>query len=195
MKTLTEQKAEIRKEITNNIKALQNRYLRMAGAAIGERLISLPEYQAAKTVLAFASIAAEPDMWPFLWRVPVDGKRLALPVCVGPGIMEFHAVTDLDTLTQGKYGIMEPPAECASLPPETIDFAVIPCVTCNRSGDRLGHGGGYYDRFLAVYTGPAAVVCPEALLREDIPVGPLDRPVPIVVTENAIYRRKKEKTL
>ena len=128
-------------------------------------------------------------MWPFLRRVLSDGKRLALPACTGPGVMEFRAVTDLNALAPGRYGILEPSTECESVPPETIDFAVIPCVTCNRAGDRLGHGGGYYDRFLAAYTGPAAVVCPEALMGEDIPIGQLDKPVPIVVTERDTFRR------
>lgn len=189
MKTLTEQKAEIRKEIANEIDALPQECLRSAGAGIGERLISLPEYRAAGTVLAFASTNAEPDIWPFLRRVLADGKHLALPVCTGPGLMEFRVVTELDTLASGRYGILEPSAESELVSPEAIDFAMIPCVTCNRAGDRLGRGGGYYDRFLAVYAGPAAAVCPEALMREAIPIGPLDRPVPIVVTERDIYRR------
>ena len=185
----TEQKAKLRKEIANAVKVLPEGYLRSAGAGIGERLAALPEYRAAKTVLAFASTALEPDIWPFLRRVLADGKRLALPVCSGPGLMEFRAVTDLDALAPGRYGILEPPAECEPVPPRAIDFAVIPCVTCNGAGDRLGHGGGYYDRFLTAYNGPAAVVCLEALMREDIPIGPLDKPVPIVVTERDTYRR------
>ena len=149
MKILNEQKIELRKEIANTIKALPVGYLRRAGAGIGERLASLPEYRAAKTVLAFASTAAEPDIWPFLRRALADGKSLALPVCVASGVMVFRAVTDLDALAPGKYGIPEPPAESALVPPEAIDFTVIPCVTCDKAGDRLGHGGGYYDRFLA----------------------------------------------
>ena len=187
--SVTEQKEGLRKEIANAVKALPEGYLRRAGAGIGKRLASLPEYRAAKTVLAFASTAAEPDIWPFLRRVLADGNRLALPVCIGLGVMEFRVVTGLDRLIPGRYGILEPTGEYTLVPPEAIGFAVIPCVTCNRAGDRLGHGGGYYDRFLAVYTGPAAVLCPEALTREDIPIGPLDRPVSIVVTERDIYRR------
>ena len=189
MTTLIDEKSILRRTIADAVKSLPDEYLLMAGTAIGERLAALPEYQAAKTVLAFASIAAEPDIWPFLRQVLADGKRLALPVCIGPGIMELRAVADLDMLAPGRYGIMEPPADSELVPPEEISFAVIPCVTCSRTGDRLGRGGGYYDRFLAGYTGPAAVVCPAALMREDIPIGPWDRPVPIVVTERDTYRR------
>ena len=191
MKSLPEQKLKLRKEIAAAVNLLSKDYLRMAGAAIGKRLAALPEYRVAGTVLAFASTANEPDIWPFLRRVLADGKHLALPVCTGPGLMEFRVVTELDTLASGRYGILEPPAESELVPPEAIDFAVIPCVTCNVAGDRLGHGGGYYDRFLAVYAGPAAAVCPKTLMREAIPIGPLDRPVPIVVTERDTYRRQK----
>ena len=58
-----------------------------------------------------------------------------------------------------------------------------PVVTCNYLGQRLGHGGGYYDRFLSQYRGGTVLLCRELLIRQEIPVEPHDYPVPWVLTE------------
>ena len=63
-----------------------------------------------------------------------------------------------------------------------------PCLSCDRQGNRLGQGGGYYDRFFARYHGPAALLCREKLVSEEIPVEPHDKRFELIVTENAVYR-------
>ena len=84
-------------------------------------------------------------------------------------------------------GPSETPAESPSLSPDQVDLAAIPCVTCSREGRRLGRGGGYYDRFLSRYRGAAVLVCRERLLRQEIPFGLHDCPVPYVMTEAGLF--------
>ena len=170
------------------VRALPEGYLHEAGMGISEMLLSLPEYKTAGTVLAFASTEREPDIWPFLAQVLRDGKLLALPVCTAPGVMECRSVTDLDQLDPGMYGILEPRKGSPLILPKEIGLVVVPCVSCDREGRRLGRGGGYYDRFLAAWHGAAVCVCPEELLREDIPAEPWDIAVPMVAKEKKIYR-------
>ena len=186
--TVAERKRELRREISEAARMLPEDYLRKAGEGLCEMLLSLPEYQTAETVFAFASTDKEPDIWPFLAQTLRDGKRLALPVCTAPGVMECRAVVDLGQLRPGRYGIPEPREGSPLVLPNDIDLAVVPCVTCDREGHRLGHGGGYYDRFLAAYQGAAVCVCPETLLRESVPAEPWDIAVPMVATEKKIYR-------
>ena len=91
------------------------------------------------------------------------------------------------SLSPGRYGLLEPTADTPVIPVDAIDFAVLPCVTCNYLGQRLGHGGGYYDRFLSQYRGGTALLCRELLIRQEIPVEPHDYPVPWVLTERGLY--------
>lgn len=185
---LTEEKQALRQRVRRQTAAVSPEYLKYAGQKITAWLVDCPEYQQARTVMGFVSMKTEADMLPFLRRTLGDGKRLVVPLCTAPGYMEARLINGMDDLRPGSYGILEPKAKCPQLAPEEIEFAVIPCVACDRWGNRLGHGGGYYDRYLAMYTGPAALVCPEALLQPSIPMEPLDRPVGLVVTELGIYR-------
>lgn len=190
---LTEEKRALRAQIRSRIAGLPAGYLREAGARIGDLVAQCPEYREAGTVMAFVSTAAEADLTPFLRRVLRDGKRLALPLCTGPGIMEARAVADLAQLRPGRYGIPEPGPMCPLLAPQALDLVVVPCVSCDLQGNRLGRGAGYYDRYLPRCGGKAIVICPEKLLRPRIPVSPLDRRVPVVVTERGICRTEEGK--
>ena len=118
-----------------------------------------------------------------LERILSEGKELCVPLCIGPGRMECRRVQDLSVLRPGSYGIPEPPPEAPAAVPEDIDLAIVPCVGAAADGRRLGRGGGYYDRFLARYTGSALLLCRERLLCPDIPREAHDICVPAVSTE------------
>ena len=185
---MDEEKQAMRREAAEKARALPAGFLHQAGRTIASVVAALPEYARARTVMAFAGTDREIDTAPLLARILSDGKRLALPLCTGPGRMEARLVSDPARLRPGAYGIMEPEADWPRVPPDMVDLVVVPCAACDRSGRRLGHGGGYYDRYLAAYEGAAVLVCPEALVAERVPQGPFDRPVPILVTEKAVYR-------
>ena len=83
--------------------------------------------------------------------------------------------------------LLEPKEDCAIVDVDNVDFAILPCLTCNHAGQRLGKGGGYYDRFLSHYRSGTVLLCREKLIREEIPVEPHDYPVPWVLTEVGMY--------
>lgn len=185
--TRQEEKLRLRRTIRNLTDQLSPRYLEVSGRAIAARLLAMPEYRAAGTVFCFAGAGREVDTRPILEDALGSRKALCVPLCTGPGQMELRRITALEQMASGTYGIPEPPADSPLLQPDEVDFAVLPCVTCSRGGRRLGHGGGYYDRFLARYRGGAVLLCRERLLREEIPVEPHDCPVPWVLTERGLY--------
>lgn len=185
--TKQEEKQRLRRTVRDLEAQLSPRYKAASSRAIAAHLLAMPEYQAAGTVFCFVGTAREIDTRPILADALAAGKALCVPLCTAPGIMELRRITALDALSPGAYGILEPPAGAPAVGVDEVDFAVLPCVTCDRLGRRLGKGGGYYDRFLAHYRGGSVLLCREKLIREEIPVEPHDYPVPWVLTERGLY--------
>lgn len=185
--TRPEEKQQLRRTIRALERQLSPRYKAESGRAIAAHLLAMPEYQAAGTVFCFVGTEREIDTRPILEDALERGKRLCVPLCTGDGVMELCAITDLRQLSPGAYHIPEPPAQAPAVPIDEVDFAILPCVTCNHWGHRLGQGGGYYDRFLAHYRGGTVLLCREKLIREEIPLEPRDMPVPWVLTERGLY--------
>lgn len=180
----TEKKKQIRKEIKAEILKLTEDYCSAASAEICCRVTELPEYKQAKTVFCFVGGFGEPDTMKFIRNALQDGKRVGVPLCMSDGIMEVREIKNPDTdLQTGAYGILEPAPLAALIAPEEIDFALLPCVTCDRSGNRLGHGKGYYDRYLAASKFPTCMICFDRLVREDIPMDVFDKRADVVITE------------
>jgi 5-formyltetrahydrofolate cyclo-ligase len=123
-----------------------------------------------------------------------SGQRgMEKPHGAGPGglpggVMEaclIHSRGDL--LQKPPFGLWEPAAEAPALPPGALDFALIPCIACDRSGRRLGRGGGYYDRFLAGRGFTKAAVCRQNMLLDELPHEAHDEKVDYIVTETGVY--------
>ena len=123
-----------------------------------------------------------------LRRILDEGNTLVLPRCGAEHAMALCRVETLEQLAPGAYGILEPVEGCGVLAPEEIELTITPCLSCDRQGNRLGQGGGYYDRFFARYHGAAALLCREKLMAEAVPVEAHDRRFDLLVTENAVYR-------
>ena len=185
--TRMEEKQQLRRTMRALEAGLSARYKEESSRAIAGHLLAMPEYQEAGTVFCFVGTDREIDTRPILEDILAAGKRLCVPLCTGKGIMELRQVTDLRQLVPGAYGILEPPADSPLVSVDEVDFAVLPCLTCNHLGQRLGRGGGYYDRFLSHYRGGTVLLCREKLIREEIPLEPHDYPVPWVLTERGLY--------
>ena len=185
--TRQEEKQQLRAIVRRLEAALAPEYKAKSARSIAHRLLAMPEYQEAQTVFCFVGTDREIDTRPILEDALAAGKTLCVPLCTEPGRMESRQITDLHQLVPGRYGLLEPTADTPVSPVDAIDFAVLPCVTCNYLGQRLGHGGGYYDRFLSQYRGGTVLLCRELLIRQEIPVEPHDYPVPWVLTERGLY--------
>ena len=185
--TRKEEKQRLRRVIRAEEQQLSAKYKAASSAAICRHIMAMPEYRDAETVFCFVGRAHEIDTSSLLQGILADGKRLCVPLCVAKGIMELRQITELEQLFPGSYGIQEPPADAPAVSVDEVDLSIIPCMTCDHGGRRLGFGGGYYDRFLSVYRSAAVMVCRERLIREELPVEPHDMPIPWVVTERGLY--------
>lgn len=183
MDTIQRQKDILRRELAKAERALTPAEKNASDEAILHHVVNTTVYHRAQTVFAFVGRGDEIDTLPLLRRVLTDGKRLCVPLCTAPGIMECREITDLSVLRPGAYRILEPPPEAPLVAPADIDLAVVPCAGASPDGRRLGRGGGYYDRFLAGYAGETLLLCRQALLRPDIPWEAHDVLIPAVITE------------
>lgn len=184
---MNEEKRTLRRQVLAAEKTMTRQEKAAADAAIRQHVLTLPSYRCARTVMAFVGKDDEIDTRPLLVDILASGKRLCVPLCVAAGEMECREIGSLDELQEGSYGIWEPPVTAPRVPPEDIDLVLVPCVTCDHDGHRLGRGGGYYDRFLSTYTGQTALLAREALTRDTIPQHPHDRIVKPVVTDSGVF--------
>ena len=188
-----EQKQNMRQAVKKVSVCLTEEERKKADAVIAKRILSLPQYREAETVFCFVSMPGEIDTTKILEDAFAHGKRVGVPKCISKGVMEVYEITSLEELEEsGPYHIREPKGtsegqsskEAGLIEPEEIEFAVVPCVSCSSDGKRLGHGGGYYDRYLAKSQAIRAVVCRRAEMREDIPVDTYDLKMDIVITDH-----------
>ena len=166
---------------------------RLAEAFVAQ-LTAMPEYAAAKSVLATMSIGSEWNTRAFLDRAHADGKAIVLPrLTPPPRRLALHRVADLDRhLIPGVWDIPEPdPDRCAAVTLADVDFALVPALAMDRSGYRIGYGAGYFDKLLAGRG--ARPVCVTALpapfIVDSLPHEAHDIPVGIVINERGIVAK------
>lgn len=164
-----------------------------ASERIADRVAGLPELRRANTVMAFWSFGSEVDTAPLIAALHGDGKRVALPRIV-EGDLEPRGYVPGDPVNETAFGAWEPSGALA-MDPAAIDVIVTPAVAFDRSGRRVGYGGGFYDRFF-LRTGPGAVRVGIGfdlqLVDVDLPGGHFDLPVDVVVTESEIVRCRRD---
>lgn len=148
-----------------------------------ERFLALPQVKAASSLLLFYGVGQEPETARLLEPLSAMGKTLALPRCLPHSEMEARRYLGLEHLAAGSYGIPEPDGSCPILPRDSFDLILVPALCCDRACYRLGHGGGYYDRYLSGFSGVTVALCRDKLLQPRLPVEPHDVPIDLVVTE------------
>lgn len=167
------------------VRALSREDLERRSANVEDKLWTLPLFRQARRIMGFYPLAGEPDLRRLMKRL-LRERELFLPVIDKQNSMLFpYPVTDLESLTEGPYGTRQPKVHGTHIPHE-VDCVLVPGVAFNPSGDRLGRGKGYYDRFLA--TLPQSVVtigvCFSCQLVDNLPThSSLDQKVSLVITD------------
>ncbi|NCC07447.1 MAG: 5-formyltetrahydrofolate cyclo-ligase [Clostridia bacterium] len=159
----------LREKMRHLANALPREYTQNASEKITKHLLSLDAFKRAQKVFCFVGTENEIDTRAFLQAVLAENKTLCVPFCESFGVMHAKKITDLSELECGKYGIYSANKSAETIAASEIDFAVIPCLAASRNGDRLGYGGGFYDRYIPKMTAADCLcVCRERLLSDEI---------------------------
>lgn len=181
-------KQELRKEIRERRAALTTDYMAEADSEILTRLLTHPMFHQAESIFCYVNMPGEPSTREILETAFQMGKMVTVPRCI-PGTHEMEAVQieSMEDLVPGMMGILEPKQGLPVVDGFRIDLAIIPCLSADARGGRLGHGAGYYDRFLHGLSIQKYCLCYEELLSEEIPMEAEDIRMDRVFTERKCY--------
>jgi 5-formyltetrahydrofolate cyclo-ligase len=160
--------------------ALSSDDRREAGRLIRDELLSLPQLQMAGTVAAYYSVGAEPDTRGLIYALWKRGTYVLLPLLLPDGDLDWASYEGPDSLVPGPRGLAEPGEPPRG--PEAVaraDVVLAPALAVDHAGNRLGRGGGSYDRALARVTPliPVIALLYDAELLGHVPAEPHDTPV------------------
>lgn len=157
----------------------------------------LATYRYSDTLLLYSPIKGEPDVNVVAEAALADGKRIAYPVTDPANrTMKFFYVNSPDELVPGHYGILEPPqgAELFTDDVNTHAICIVPALAFDVDGYRLGYGKGYYDRYLAHFTGVKVGLIPSKFVVPRLPRGRYDLAVDVIITEDGVKAIGKGKS-
>ncbi len=187
-------KQQIRENMAAKRKALDPEWVEAASGSVIERFRQMEVFRSAGTVALYKAIAGEIILEP-LFEICWDaGKKTCIPLF--NAVEKKYEMVEIDESTcfkTGHYGILEPVSPRAPLPLSTIDLMAVPGVAFDFRGNRLGRGGGFYDRFLDRFGGVSAAVAFDFQLLPQVPVEEHDLPVEWIVTERKVIKVTKER--
>ncbi len=183
-------KKEIRREILQRRDSISKNIKAEKDIAILQRIIMLPEFLNAKTILFYASFRSEVDTIDLIKLSLHLDKRAVLPkVCKEENILRLYEIESLDELARGYMWILEPSVDETRLRNiSDIDLIIIPGAAFDSHGNRLGYGAAYYDKLLANMKKkiPIVALAYGEQIVEKIPSEPHDIKVDKIATDNMV---------
>ncbi|MFT8362126.1 MAG: 5-formyltetrahydrofolate cyclo-ligase [Sporolactobacillus sp.] len=182
---MSAEKRRQRQEMLRHLQLIEKSVFNAQCRLIYERLYTDPLWKNAKTIAITVSMGREIPTRPVIDEAWRQGKKVAVPKCVPRSKrLLFCPLHSFDELTEGFKGLIEPnPVETGVEPLDALDLILVPGVVFDRSGFRIGYGGGYYDRLLAEYAGTSLSLLLSDQLTNALPVETHDQPIAVLLTE------------
>ncbi len=186
------EKNEIRRRQRERRAAIPTEEKKQTDAAIVEHIRASAFFQNASMLLLYAPMEGEVNLLPLARLFRRAGKPIAFPRCdKESNTMSFYILSEDARLTPGAYGIPEPPADAPLCTPDEHALCLLPGLSFDPRGNRLGYGKGYYDRYLASFPGVTVGVTPTAMMLRELPADEHDIPARYIATERGIWRARK----
>jgi len=186
-------KLELRKEMLDKQKEIPLEILSRKSDEIQKQIFTSRNYQEAKRIFLFVSMKNEVDTITIMVKAWADGKEVFVPITEKKGEMYFVLLQSLDELYPTIFGVLEPrKGREWEDTPRKEDLFLVPGVVFDQKGNRIGYGGGFYDRYFA-RTQPyqkIGIVFSFQVIEEEIPKEEFDIAVDELLTENE-WRRMR----
>ncbi|MEB1807627.1 MAG: 5-formyltetrahydrofolate cyclo-ligase [Bacillaceae bacterium] len=183
-------KKELRTVVKNKLKEMGEVEHNIKSEKIKELLSSTSLWKEVHTMAITISRGTEVDTYKIIEKAWGEGKKIVVPKTYPEkNEMVFYQINSFDELESTYFQLKEPKeAVCFPYSHENIDLIIVPGVAFDRKGNRLGYGGGYYDRYLSHYKGKTCALAFDEQLVSEIPVESFDVPVQMIVTEDKVYK-------
>ena len=161
-----------------------------AGLALAAYEFPVKPIAGASTVSAFYPFRSEIDTRPLLGKLAADGWTTSLPIIIGPGLpLVFRRWFPGEPTIPGDMNIPRPPDSAPEVWPDVL---IVPLLSFDTKGYRLGYGGGFYDRTIALLRSKKKIVAIGAAYSaqqvDEVPHGEHDQPLDYVMTELGVLR-------
>jgi 5-formyltetrahydrofolate cyclo-ligase len=194
MKTeIQEAKGVLRQKIRAALKNLLPEKRAADSAKVRALLKQQPFWQTASSILFFAPLPDEVDVWPLLEESLAGGKIAALPRYDSPSndYLACRVQNPQNEIGPGQFGIREPKAGCPEIPLERLGLILVPGVAFDLHGRRLGRGRGFYDRLLPEVHGIKCGVAFDEQIVDAVPTGRLDVRMDFILTPTRCVRAEE----
>jgi 5-formyltetrahydrofolate cyclo-ligase len=161
--------------------------------AIKKRLMELPEYKSAKTILFYVSVRGEVRTYDMISESLTKGKKILVPLAdVKNKKLLLSELDNLNDLSPGSFGIPEP-KHLHQMDIKSVDLVIVPGIAFDKYGNRVGYGTGFYDRFLKKISKGVPVIALgyDFQLVHEIPSNKMDVKVHKIVTEKGVVNCAK----
>ncbi|MFV5335807.1 5-formyltetrahydrofolate cyclo-ligase [Bacillus paralicheniformis] len=182
-------KRSLRNEVRKRLANMPEQEFLLKAEAIHRKLFQSKQWKKASVIALTISRNREVPTEPIIEQARLEGKTVCIPKCM-PDTKEMHfrSFQDESDLEVVYFGLQEPIVhKTGRMEPEDIDFILVPGICYDRTGYRIGYGGGYYDRYLSGFTKDTASLAFECQVIDHVPKEPHDIPVEQIFTEDAVY--------
>ncbi len=183
--SISVQKAALRKHLLEKRDATSAEFREISSREIHKNLSKVDSYNNSQNIACYFSIGSEVDTHNIMLEILENGKNLLLPKIIDSK-MEFYIIPNLEKLEKGAFDIMEPKDSCKKA--KSVDCILIPTVGISKSGDRLGYGRGYYDKYLSSINTVKIALTYSKQIVKSIPRDSSDIKINWMITEDGVYK-------
>lgn len=183
---ISNSKKILRKDILKRRNEINNAYKEKKSFKIFNRLIKLSEIECSDNICTYVSKGSEVDTLFMIEKLLCLNKSVYVPKSdIKSNLMTFYRINSLSELRLGAFSVPEPISETERYEQyNKRDICIVPALSFDKQGFRLGYGKGYYDRFLKDFTGIKIGLCFDEFIKEKLPKYETDIAVDMIISEN-----------